>query len=132
MEFSTNIKSKIYYNLTGIVIAVTPEQEKGVITTIETDLDHIPDLDIKTISCIELPYGTMAETFNNAKSYSVNVETKELIIEHGETTPVIDDELTERIFNLSEYLSQQSAETVTDIENYILQNEINKIMEGIS
>lgn len=78
-----NIKAKVYYDiLTGNVIIITSEMQGCVLeTTKEEDMQLYEELKEKNasdIDFIELEYGTLVNTFTNAKSYSVNTKTKQL------------------------------------------------------
>ena len=75
--------SKIYYEIsTGNVLIITAESQGDIEnTTKEQDISIYPQLKDKTIdeiNYIELEYGTLISTFNNVKSYSVNLETEKL------------------------------------------------------
>ncbi|OOM69663.1 hypothetical protein [Clostridium sp. BL-8] len=77
------IKSKVYYNVvSGQVLLITSEMEGSCEeTTKEQDMLVYPELvgkDSSTIDYIELPYGSIIQTFNLAKSYTIDVKTKKL------------------------------------------------------
>jgi hypothetical protein len=106
------------------------------------DMDFYPQLkayNINDIEFIELEYGTMFKTFENLKSYSVNTTTKELEciyftseeLEEMEQNAQDIHHLAERSCNISNYLDE-NPNSMSDIENYILQNELNKITEGMN
>ncbi|AGX43268.1 hypothetical protein [Clostridium saccharobutylicum] len=138
------IGAKIYYDIkTGDVLTITSEMQGNVEeTTKEQDMEIYQELtgrNINDVDFIELQYGTLASIFTNAKSYKVNLETKKLEIEYL-TQEEIDKRNTEyakqakneqalndSISNISEYLNQNS-NNISDIENYILQKEQNKIL----
>lgn len=87
------ICAKIYYLVsTGEVLLITPEMQGTVIeTTKEQDMEvysQLNDKNISDVDYIELPYGTLATTFDNSKSYVVNLTTKQL-----EVTYYTNDEL---------------------------------------
>ena len=139
--------AKVYYELaTGEVLLRTGEMEGAVVeNTKEQDIQAYPELKGKTvdeIDFIELEYGTLLATFNNAKSYSINLETKtlefvyytqeELTAQKQEQEVQLQAEqlLNERTSTISDYMSTDTT-SVTDIENYILQRETNKITGGV-
>jgi hypothetical protein len=77
------IKAKVYYLIeTGEVLAITSEMQGNIEkTTKSQDMKIYPQLKDKNtndVDYIELTYGTLASTFNNAKSYKVNLTTKRL------------------------------------------------------
>jgi len=139
------VKAKVYYEVeTGTILLITSEGQGWIAeTTKEEDIKIYPELkdkDINNIDFIELEFGALETIFNNFKAYHVNIEKKELIVEYytPEELQVIKNQnqeiqiLNNRVNDISEYLNQQSAQTVVDFENYILQNELNKIMEGMN
>lgn len=139
------VRAKVYYDIvTGETLVITPEGSGGIAqTTKEEDVKIYPELKNKNendIDFTELEFGTLGTIFQNSKGYCVDIETKKLIVEYytPEELQAIKDNnqetqnLNNRVYDISDYLYQQSADTIADFENYILQNEINKIMEGIS
>lgn len=139
------IKAKIYYEIaTGNILTITSEMAGEVEeNTKEQDCTIYPQLqdkDINNIDFIELEYGTFASIFTNIKSYKINLETKALECEYytAEELQAMQNQeqesqvLTNRVNDISDYLNQQSSDTIADFENYILQNEINKITEGMN
>lgn len=139
------IKTKIYYLVsTGEVLVVTPEYKGyGVqLTEKEQDMNLYKQLSSKKlaeIDYIELEYGTLESTFNNAKSYKVNLETKklEVIYYTKEEAELIDRQRQEieknsyRVSDVSTYLLNSDDITISNIENSILEIERNKILEGM-
>lgn len=138
-----NVESKVYYlKENGKVVYTTGEFSGGVIkTTFEDDYNIVEALKqypINEIGCIEIEFGTYLNTFVNAKSYVVDLATKQLKVEYHTTeeVQVIENQeeeietLNNRISDISNYLSEQT-ESIADIEDYILQTELNKIMEGM-
>ena len=142
------IGAKISYEKnSGNVILITSEmcgscEERSK----ELDMDfysQLKDYNIDDVDFIQLEYGTMAKTFENLKSYSINTETKKLEciyftkeeIEEMQnyTEQYVQDQqiIVDRNFGISEYLIE-NPNSIADVENYILQNEINKIMEGVN
>jgi len=77
------VRAKIYYDTTtGAVLLVTPEMQ-GYVSTTTKEQDMLIYAEIKgkstyAIDYIELPYGSMAATFANATSWSVDINTKKL------------------------------------------------------
>lgn len=141
------IKAKIYYLIsTGEILTITSEMEGCVEeTTKEQDMkihSQLKDKSIDEVDFIELEYGTMASTFNNIKSYSVDVENKKLNFvyfldaELAEQKKQYDlpnrfnEELTSKISSISEYLNQDTS-SIADIEDYILQKELNNLNGGM-
>jgi hypothetical protein len=135
--------ARVYYKKsTGEVLVITPECIGTVIeTTKEDDIklyQPLKDRNIDEIDFIELEYGTLENTFNNAKSYKVNLETKQL-----EVIYYTNEELTSiqvqyqetqdvnlRVSDIASYLSSSDSTTIADIENSILEIEKNKIING--
>lgn len=136
------INSKVYYdNQTGEVLVVTGEILAEIEeNTLEQDIEQYEALQNRNIDFIKLEYGTLSNTFNNSKTYHIDLKTKKLIVEYFTPEELQNlknerqekDSLVDRVFDISDYLYQQSADTIADFENYILQNEINKIMEGVN
>lgn len=76
------IKSKIYYEKINCnILVITAEYIDISTTTKEEDMEIYPELkgkDINEVDFIELEYGTFLETFQNAKSFKINIENKKL------------------------------------------------------
>lgn len=77
------ICAKVYYLIaTGEVLVITSECQGYVkVTTKTQDITIYPQLQNKTVNeidYIELEYGILAITFKNAKSFIVNITTKQL------------------------------------------------------
>lgn len=135
-----NMCARIYYNINnGEVIKITNEQcgfiyERDIVE----DLKEF-QIDINIVDFIELEYGTLGATFNNIKSYSINLESKKLECvyitpeEVHEIQIKIEEELIldNKVADISSYLMEQPGETIESIEDYILQTELNKVMEGL-
>lgn len=139
------VNAKVYYdNATGDVILITSECMGEVIATTKAEdmgiYSELKDKQVNEIDFIELEFGTLASTFNNVKSYTVNVNTKQLELVHytdSELQEIKDQEiavisLDNRIADISTYLKDQSNDTIAEFENYILQTELNKITEGVN
>lgn len=137
------IKSKIYYEIsTGKVIIKTSECEGHVnATTKDQDIEFYLELKnytAKEVDFIELEYGTSSNTFNNAKSYKVNLETRQLevIYYSKEEIESMNQQIQEveknssRVSDISTYLLNSDETTIMNIENSILEIEKNKILEG--
>lgn len=140
------ICAKIYYLIsTGEVLAITSEMQGTVgSTTKEQDMEVYPQLKDKNpdeIDFIELEYGTLATTFTNVKSYSVDVQNKKLNLVYY-TQEEIDvqkkqyeqrvqdtQETNSRISAISNYASQNVI-SIDDLENAIIQLELTKIQNG--
>ncbi len=143
MEICNNVCSKIYYKKdSGEIILTTPEVKiGGVLTNKEEDYIMQKALQIFNIDDIEyitLPYGTLATAFKNAKTYSINLDTKEL-----EVTYYTEDELKEiqkqeeesqvgsnRVEDIKSYLDNADDTTISKVEDTILETESNKIING--
>ena len=139
------IPSKVYYlKLNGEVLTITTEIQGGVEpTTKEQDFKIYKELqehNINDIDFIELEFGTLAETFNNIKSYSIDIKNKTLNLVHFTTQELQEMqnkqnesvELNNRISDISSYLLDQQSESISVIEDFIIQTELNKVMEGMS
>ena len=139
------INSKVYYdNKTGQVITITGECEGTVlVSTKEQDMKQhlaLKDKNINEIDFVELEYGTMAATFENAKWYHVDLATNQLKVDYYtvEELGIIQsqnqdqEDLRVRLVDLSEYLTDQPNESLSSIEEFIMQKEINKVMEGMN
>lgn len=137
------IPAKIYYLISsGEVLFITSEMEgciEGI--TKEEDMQIYPQLKDKNIAevdYIELEYGTLAATFTNSKSYSINLETRklEVIYYTQEELNAIQQQtqeyqdLNSRVSDISTYLSSSDEATIADIENSILEIELNKTING--
>lgn len=138
------IKSKIYYLIsTGEILVITSEKLGSIeLTTKDEDMNSFPELkdkNIDEVDYVELEHGTLANTFNNIKSYLINLETKSLecIYFTQEELDSIQQqkqeaqELDNRVTDISTYLSNSGVNTISDIENSILEIEKNKILEGM-
>lgn len=138
------IPSKIYYEVSnGNILVMTPEMQGSVDpTNKEKDMGlyrQLKDKNINELGFIELEYGTLATTFNNAKSYKVNLETKQLEVIHytQQEMDVINQQNQEiqdfnsRLLDISQYLQNQDIQSISGIEDYILQSEIIKITGGM-
>ena len=136
-------QARIYYLIsTGAILVITSECQGCVEkTTKEQDMaiyEQLKDKTVDEIDFIELEYGTLASTFNNVKSYSINLETKTLDVvylmqEELQVTQTQEQEiqdLNSRISDISTYLTEQNNQSISDIEDYILQSEQNKILNG--
>ena len=121
--------SKVYFDKNGMVVLRTSECEGNVIsTTKEQDLKHLNLQNINDIDYIEIDFGLFNKTFNNAKSYYVNVETKQLIVEYykdGETGDNIEDSQPTEL----ELLQNENENLVDQIINLKAENLLLK-MEG--
>lgn len=123
------------------ILVITQEIEKGIPTTKEQDIEKYKELQnfsINEIDFIELEYGTLADTFLKAKSYSINLETKSLDIVYF-TQEELDSmqqqnqesqELNSRVTDITQYLSSSDEATIAEIENSILEIELNKTING--
>lgn len=137
------IATKIYYLIaTGEVLTITSEMQGSVeSTTKEQDMnlyEQLKNYTIDEVDFIELEYGTLAETFNNAKSYKVNLKSKQLEVIYytkEELTSMQvqyqeNQDLNSRVSDISTYLLGSDSNTIADIENSILEIEKNKIING--
>lgn len=138
------INSKVYYLIaTGDVLVSTGEVETdGTPNTKEKDMliyKSLQDKNIHEVDFIELEFGTMSATFRNSKSYYVDSKSKKLKVEYNTTEELQAiknqeqemETLSSRISDISTYLMDKK-ESITDVEDYILQNELNKTMEGLN
>ncbi len=136
------IPSKIYFILaTGEILTITSEMQGTVEpTTKEQDMEVYPQLKDKNpdeIDFIELEYGTLATTFTNVKSYSVDVQNKKLNLVYytqeeldAQKQAMTDEQTTNsRISAISNYASQNTT-CIDDLENAIIQLELTKIQNG--
>lgn len=139
------IKAKVYYELlTGNVLIITPECQGSVLeTTKKQDIKIYPELkgkDENEVDFIELEFGTLGSIFNNEKSYYVDIKTKKLKVDYYSNEELQDikdkyqksQSLNNRVYDISDYLYQQSKDTISAFENYIIQTELNKTMEGMN
>jgi hypothetical protein len=137
------VQAKVYYLVdTGEVILITSEKQGNVEnTTKDEDINLFPallDIDKNDFDVIEIEYGTLENTFNNAKSYKVNLETKLLDISYytQEDLNAIQQQnqetqaLDSRVSDILTYLSNLDSSTIDNIENSILEIEKNKIING--
>ncbi|AGX44498.1 hypothetical protein [Clostridium saccharobutylicum] len=138
------IKSKFYYEIsTGNILQITSELQDDILeSTKEQDMKKYDSLKNKIpddIDYVEVEFGTLFNILTTSKSYKVNIETKKLEIEYY-TQEEIDERNTEysqqvkneqalndSISNISKYLKQNS-NNISEVENYILQKEQNKIL----
>lgn len=137
------IKAKVYYLVaTGETLVTTAEMQGSVEpTTKEQDMHIYPalkDKNIDEVDYVELEYGILSTTFNNAKSYSINLETKSLDVVYF-TQEELDSmqqqnqeaqDLNSRVSDITQYLSCSNETTIADIENSILEIELNKTING--
>lgn len=134
--------AKAYYVVaTGEVLCFTSEIEGDAIeNTKERDMEIYPQLknkNLNDIDFIELEYGTLATTVNNAKSYKINLDTKQLEVTYytEEELETIkqqnqkEQELNNRVSNISSYLIDSDESTISNVEDTILEVESNKISE---
>lgn len=137
------IKSKIYYLiLTGEILIITSEVQGSVeSTTKEQDMEIYEQLKSHTIDevdFIELEYGTLASAFINAKSYKINLGTKQLEVIYYTQEELLNQKkqqeeqinLTNRINLISQYSNLDNS-SIVDLENYILQREKDRIIGGV-
>jgi helix-turn-helix protein len=137
-----NVESKVYYlKETGKVIYVTSEFMGGVIkTTFEDDYNIVDSLNqykIDQIDCMEIKYGKYITTFQNAKSYYVDLDSKELKVEYYTIEELENQnqevqDLNIRVSDISDYLKEQKSESIYIFEDLIIQTELNKVMEGMN
>lgn len=137
-----SIGSKVYYNKnTGNVLIFTNERSNDIKLSKEEEYsiyDQLKKYSIEDIEYIELPYGMLATTLNNAKTYSINLDTKKL-----EVTYYTEDELNEiqkqeeesqvgsnRVEDIKSYLDNADDTTVSKVEDTILETESNKVIEN--
>jgi rRNA processing protein Gar1 len=143
-EKMKQIPAKIYYDIkTGDILTITSEMQGSVIeTTKEQDIktyEQLKDKNVDELGYIELEYGTVESAFANVKSCKVNLELKKIDFIYY-TQEEIDEIKTKKeqqikktealnssISNISEYLKLDST-NIDSIENYIIQNEQNKIL----
>ena len=138
------ISSKVYYEkATGTVLVITSEVQGNIENPTHEDMqvyEQLRDKNINDIDFIELEFGTLGTIFNNSKNYHVDLETNKLNINYYTDEELNNikiqyqntQELNNRVGSISEYLSEQPNETITDVENYIVQNELNKVMEAMN
>lgn len=133
-------KARIYYKNTGEVICITDESY-GAVPFISVDDDYnnyknLSNFNVGELAFIELELGER-EKIIGVKSYKVNVETKELEIENftQEELQFMQQQsqenktLNTRISDIANYLNEDSS-SIQDVEDYILQKEQNKIING--
>lgn len=138
------VKAKVYYDISnGNILTITPEAQGAVKeTTKEEDIELYPALkeyNIKQIEFLELEYGLLSTLFYNLKSYSVNIETKELdlVYYNDSELQAAQDKWDEaaidvRVNNISKYLLDQQSDVISSFEDFIMQTELNKITEGMN
>lgn len=135
-----DIGAKIYYDITtGNVITLIGERQGGVKETTKIqDMKSYIDLhdkDINEVDFIELEYGAYGSTFDNAKSYIVNLETKELKVEYYKQTEIdkqIADELASIQQKIDEQAQQDKANLLHDsVEKGLITAEQFKLITGI-
>lgn len=139
------VNSKVYYNnQNGEVLIITSECTGGVLKqTLEKDIqtyEVLQSIDVANISFIELEYGTLANTFSNAKSYYVDTENKKLVIDYYTQEELEDmqkqqeeqfekEQLKfERANAIAEYLQNSDIDTIEKIEDSVLNIETDKIL----
>lgn len=137
------ISPKIYYYVkTGEILVITNEfqsEEKIELTTKEEDIEIYSQLksrSIDEIDYIDLEYGTLATILKNVKSYKVNLETKKLEVNYYTKDELAEiqkqiENLNNRTLGITEYIQTQDEKTLSDFEDYILEQEKNKILGGI-
>lgn len=140
------IQSKVYYDIqTGQVLAITSEMQGSVEkTTKEQDMEICPQLKDKKdeeIDFIELEYGTLASTFNNIKSYSVDIANKKVIgiyytkeeldsIKIQQNKQLSEQQaISDRTTAITNYM-QNNTLIISEIEDIILESEKNNILNG--
>jgi hypothetical protein len=134
------INAKVYYMITtGEILTITSEMQGSVTeTTKEQDMEIHQQLQGKNaddIDYIELPYGTLASTFTNVKSYSVDVANKKLNIVNFTQDELTATEqqnqesqaLNDRVSDISQYLQNQGTNLISAVENSIIQAELDKL-----
>jgi len=139
------VPSKVYYKISnGDVIIITTECQGDIETTTkEQDMklySVLKNVNANDVDFLTIPYGKLSSTFENVKSYLINVETKELELDYYndeelecmKNEEIQADLLGYRISDISQYLSEQPSESISTIENFIIQTELNKVMEGMS
>jgi uncharacterized protein YkuJ len=137
------INSKIYYLIsTGEILCITSEY-KGLTesNTKEQDMKiyrQLKNYSIDEIDFIELEYGTLAETFNNAKSYKINLETKQLeVVYYTKEELILIQQQNQKQINLNDRInliakySNLDTSSIADLEKYILQREKDRIVGGV-
>jgi|SRR5471030_3014158 len=137
------LRAKICYEIsTGNVLFITTEyiadvqeRHKDYYMEVFTELRKYS---MDEINFIDLDYETYAVTFANIKSYSVNPKTKTLDCIYFTQTELdsvaqeqqIADTLINKILTISEYIKIQNEQSISNIEDYILESEKNKIING--
>ncbi|MFW2501752.1 hypothetical protein [Clostridium diolis] len=141
------VPAKIYFLISnGEVLAVTGEMQWAPsVTTKEEDMEVYPQLqgkNIDDIDYVELEYGTLASTFINIKSYSVDVSTKKLncfyytqeeldAIKLEQEVQQAGKQLIQDRINLISDYANLDTNSITELENSIIEYEQNKIMNGV-
>lgn len=146
------LKSRVYYNkLNGEILCFTEEQfnVNGVhIPTLQDDKDKytiLKNIEDDNLGMVELEFGESYNILSKSKSYKIDIKKSNPSLD---VIYYSDDELKERysqccieptkelitlnnrISDISQYLFDQTDETISIFENYILQTELTKIMEG--
>jgi hypothetical protein len=137
------ICAKIYYSvINGEVLCTTSEMEGSVeSTTKEQDMaiySQLKDKNIDEVEYLELEYGTLGQIFKNAKSFTVNINNKQLEVIYYTNEELTSmqvqyqevQDLNSRVSDISTYLLSSDSTTIADIENSILEIEKNKIING--
>jgi hypothetical protein len=105
----------------------------GVIkTTFEDDYNIVDSLNqykIDQIDCMEIKYGKYITTFQNAKSYYVDLDSKELKVEYYTIEELENQnqevqDLNIRVSDISDYLKEQKSESIYIFEDLIIQTEL--------
>lgn len=117
------IGKKIYYEKsTGNVILTIPENpnRNAVPTTKEQDFQIYPILSARnpdSVDFIQLEYGQYQAEFQSASSWSVDVETKEILFEFPKRVPPLTDEI--------ELLKQENI--LLKVEKEEMKSEVNNL-----
>ncbi len=101
---------KIYYDIaTGFVLVDTGEFEGAVAnSTIDQDVQKYSELSKRnrnTFEVVELPVGAYSEEFMIAKSYRVNVLTKQIEFNHSPIKEEYQVPLTEQVKQIKQELA---------------------------
>ncbi|AQR93523.1 hypothetical protein [Clostridium saccharoperbutylacetonicum] len=140
------IQAKVYYAAsTGQVLLVTSEMQGSVEkTTKEQDVEIYPQLKdkkVEEIDFIELEYGTLTSTFNNIKSYSIDVVNKKILsvyytqeeldaIKFQQNKEMAEQQaIMDRTSTITNYI-QDNTSIMDNVEDIILESEKNKILNG--
>jgi hypothetical protein len=98
---------------------------------------QLQDKNIDEVDFIQLEYGTLTTTFNNAKSYKVNLDTKQLEVIYYTEYELSSmqkqskevESLNNRVSDISNYLMNSDDSTISSVEDTVLEIESNKISE---